>query len=303
MIHKKSIDRYNDKIVEVFRLISFIRDNPIINGSNGLNLQYGSDYDLFEVIHADEDESRFFNKVVKILQNMITKIENDDNTYFIDFKSNNLHWTINEIKTGIKTKDGKKYYLKDMFSNDEIIKIDVISYQNSIYTPFSNIFEFKFNTKSDEINDDIENNIRDDIKKYHADKKSMKMCKRIFSITKDKKLKEKLVMLFNSQCSMLYKINSDIKTMVELLDAGYHDKTIIKNIAHECQYLKEELSKINELKIDDIVFTRLNLMTTKRHWKTIRRALMMLYNKLDKVVNKATKKKMKLLKINIKRYL
>ena len=53
---KKPITAIDNNIIDVFHLISYHRDNPIIMGTNKLkNMRYPSDFDLFEEIHEGKN--------------------------------------------------------------------------------------------------------------------------------------------------------------------------------------------------------------------------------------------------------
>lgn len=97
----KPIESINKDIKNIFKLISYKQDNPIIMGSNRYSdVKYPSDFDLFEVIYTHQNKNTFIKFVHKMFKKIFDtvgapkrhKVRSGDNTqkeniYFIDFKA------------------------------------------------------------------------------------------------------------------------------------------------------------------------------------------------------------------------
>ena len=236
----------------MFHLISFTRDNPIVQGSSSYNLPNPSDYDLYEVIHVGNNLEEFIQHVVLRFQSMMRTIRRTKDTYFIDFKCSvshdktPLHWSLNDVLNGETHHGNHTYQLKDMFEHKSMIKVDVISFIDGLFVPFSNVFSFR---------------------------------------------------LFNSDCGIIYKVGSDIKTLIELLQAGHKSKKIIVKVQGELQQLKSNLANINQFKIPDRIYQKFNNCSSKTGAKSMINALQRLFTMTDRITQLNTLRMMRKLHI------
>ena len=66
MLQKKPSNRIPKRVQQVFNLISFRQDNPIIMGCAGFkNIKYPADYDLFETVYEGKQSLQQFKQRVK----------------------------------------------------------------------------------------------------------------------------------------------------------------------------------------------------------------------------------------------
>lgn len=305
MIRRKPKTAYNNNVKTIFNLISYNNNNPIVMGSNAFNLNdYGSDFDLFEVVYTNENAQAFEKEVIHKFKSMMEKIKQKPDVYFIDFKAGNtenglgMHWTLENVLKG-------KQFSK-IFEHKSIIKIDVVAYMNGLFTPFSNVFEFRYENgvglnQVKETVDNIES-LKADVDKYYKEKNYMKACKRMFTIAqvkKDKPLIQKLLKIFSSNCGKAYKIKSDIQTMIDMIEAKHFSKEIIKRMKDELQILKEKISNINEFYINKNIFNRFDKTSNKETVKKILSSMKLLRNLINTMAQEMTKELMRELKVNI----
>jgi hypothetical protein len=251
----KKRKRFSKDVNDVFKLITFKLSNTELMGSAGLLSQKNySDYDLFEVSYRKKDD---FEGVYKDFLKMINNIEKSDFVYFLDFKlgldNNNraLHWSLDEIKQGFKdiqyiTSLKRKYFI-DALRDKSLIKLDISAFINKTFIEFSNIYDIHYNKKS--FLPDVKNvilNIQLDMLDLLNEGQYMKYLKRLFVIAKikhDYDTLYKLTKLFNSSYGLLYKLASQMKTIMTMIDIGYKldDKykiaiqTINKQLDHKYQ--------------------------------------------------------------------
>ena len=301
-MEQKQLYEYNNETLKTFNLITFGKHEPEIKGSNSIRMLYGNDYDLFSVIKSNENETKLKNDIVKEFQRMGKKLkEHKQDIYFMYFMAGldddgkHKKWSLNDMITG-------------RFKNDlnDRIKIEIVSYNNK-FMPYSDVFEFyspKFKNV-DKITIDTIESLKPDIKKYYDEYNLMKVLKRLFIISqikKDDKLKEKLQNIFNSNTSYLYSIISELKTMSEVLE-NYGSKIDVERVKNRTQQLKEDMSKIDNVKIQKNIYMKFDFIQNKKTSKTIIKILNVLVNKLMKIVNNLLEKQIKRDKINFTEYI
>lgn len=256
---KKPLSAIDDNIMNVFHLISFHRDKPIILGSNQYkNLRYPSDYDLFEVIHEGPNKEKFITECIKIFQQIVHNIMNERDLYFIDFKTeskngNKIRWKPKNILNGhIKNKISLHDVIAD--ATNHLIKIDVIYYHNGLFIEFSNIFFITSGDKKKDIKDELQS-IADDAKELVSEGNYFKALKRLYSIAQIKKNKECIKLLFNifnSDIGKLSQIISYINSVVLVLER-YSDKETMERAHDSINHLKSMMI-LPELNLKNAVF-------------------------------------------------
>ena len=190
-----------------------------------------------------------------------------------------------------------------MFEHKSMIKVDVISFIDGLFVPFSNVFSFR-SGKNVNINEDTATtsvqDMKAEMKEYYKDKNYMKYCKRLFSLAKidhDQARINRLLDLFNSDCGIIYKVGSDIKTLIELLQAGHKSKKIIVKVQGELQQLKSNLANINQFKIPDRIYQKFNNCSSKTGAKSMINALQRLFTMTDRITQLNTLRMMRKLHI------
>jgi len=218
---------------------------------------YYSDIDIMNIIIPKknvEETIQYFITQVKI---MIKQIQNNKNIFFSDFKVGGFHWSVQQIF------DEKYEQLKlsEACKVKDVIKIDIIVPYDGRYMEMSTFFILK--SLNEYIN--VENNYFDlfperllkDIGKY-KDNYPFKAVKRVWSlarIKKDIKVAKQLENLIRSNVTLLARINSDIDTIVLIVEKNlpYNLEMILKEI----DSFKESISTILDINID---FEKIDLM-------------------------------------------
>lgn len=230
---------FNDKIKNVLFLCQY-KDNPIkLVGSSSIQSQkYFGDYDALTAINKNEN----YKNVYTEFENIISKINNDPDLYFIELK--------------IQTKNKKfKYYkddklnlkiIKDNFYDIEYLKIDLSMWYDYQFIDVSIIYQLFSDSLT---KDGLIDNLKDEIKDLQKDGKYYKILKRKFSIYKiqgDENKMSELTKIFNSDLGLQYKIASNIEAM-ELVYQHYKDKITIERIKINLDFLKINKNKFKDL--------------------------------------------------------
>jgi hypothetical protein len=133
----------------------------------------------------------------------------------------------------------------------------------------------------------------------------MKVLKRLFIISqvkKDRTLSDKLINIFQSDIGMVYKIKSDISTILKVLEL-YKDKKTLGRVAKTIDILKEKLTKQTRFNFNNNVFKTFDNVSTSRTAKTMIKNLSKIEKTLLNNVNNALIKDIKSNRISYKEYL
>ena len=203
---RKEFSQLSGFINDLIKQLQFKKYPVQLSGTASMESQYyASDYDLFTDIHKANIISSIFKEI-----NRIVKIDHP-NIYFMEFKIQFLNGQ------KIKFFDLPFTISKDMNRNEiEFLKIDWVIYENFQFTDVSIIYNLN---KTEQSNDEIIKLIKKDMTEFYNDGMIYKSLKRYFSICNllgDQKTMVKLSSLFNSKYGKMYKICSNLGTILSI---------------------------------------------------------------------------------------
>lgn len=291
---KKPITAIDNNIIDVFHLISYHRDNPIIMGSNKYkNMRYPSDFDLFEIIHEGKNKEEFIKECIHVFQQIIKNIEAEDDLYFIEFKTedknnNKIRWKPKHIKNGHMK---NKIVLYDVIADaiNQLIKIDIVYYHNGLFTEFSNIFNITKNGH-DLDKDELLNSITTDMETLAKEGNYFKALKRAFSIAQIQNDKEKLEYIYNvlnSDIGKLGQIKSYLASIVLVLER-YKDKETINRVYNSVELLKSMMI-LPQIPFNDAIFTKFDKITKQKSAAFIIMSTEKLINSINNILQEKAK--------------
>lgn len=200
-----------------------------------------------------------------------------------------LRWSPKEIKQGYKElSNGRREYFVDALKDKAIIKLDIAYYVYDQFIEFSNIYQIYYGNKT--FFPEIVDTLKDEMKELLREGKYFKYIKRLFSvarINRNEKLLEKLVKLLNSNFGLVYKVASQLNTMIDILDKGYKP---IDKIHQSLQYLKQQLSYVYEFNLPKDIFEQFDRMSKIKSVKSLSTKLSKMTDLLMKKVNQETSK-------------
>ena len=144
-ITKKRPYEYSDVTKEVVKLISYPRCIPDVVGSASMKFEYSNDVDLFSIVNVHSNFETQKVDVWKSFCEMFREFKTNKNLYFIelmagvDKEGKALKWEVDEV---IDNRKGE-YRFTDILNQQSVIKIEIVYYFNGVFTPYSNVFEFK----------------------------------------------------------------------------------------------------------------------------------------------------------------
>jgi hypothetical protein len=237
-LSKKRITSFANSVQSVFNLLSISRKYKVV-GSAALNeIKYSADYDLNEFFKEDiSDKGEILNRLYKVFRDKFKVAAADPNIYITDFKCGEdsdgepLRWSYADMMRGTKTlENGRTVSFQECLLMKASLKLDMVVVIDDRFVEFSDNYFLKLGEESNYFPHDISqdhvlNGLKHD---YYFNIQSsgnlMKALKRLFSYLrlenegKNEAKLDKLVEFFNSETGMLYKINSEIKTIITIID-------------------------------------------------------------------------------------
>lgn len=175
-----------------------------------------------------------------------------------------LRWTPKEILKGFKILSGDRiFHLSKAIQQPTMTKIDMWYLLNDRWIEITNVFVFFIKNRNGQeellnfANDipNLDKALKKEIEKYAFHKKyfkPFKMVKRIWSLSRMKHydtIIKNLTPLLQSDLGRLSQINSDIETMISMLETL--KKPPLVSIRHEIDYLRYRLGNIYEIDWDE----------------------------------------------------
>jgi len=256
---------YNKNIEKIGKMISIESKVNIVGSASIKRSLYYSDYDLFEQVN-DKSESMIYAHFL----GLFNKIHVMDNIVISDFKLGDLRWTIYDIVKGVN--NGVSF--NDALKKKSIIKIDIISLINGKFYEISEVYKICLDGKCN-IDYNLDDVIEDITTEYTEKVKSgnyMKALKKMYSIIKLKNDKDPslniLLEYFNSPIGLLYRNNSELQTMLIVLENAKFDLDEIKN---SLEIIKEQISAFPvPVELDKIIKLKTKKAMRKPLMKQIR---------------------------------
>lgn len=303
-LSSKRIASFSDSVQTVFNLLSISRKYTVV-GSAALNeIKYSADYDLNEFFKEEiSDKGEILDRLYKIFRDKFKVAASDPDIYITDFKcgedSNGepLRWDYADILRGTKTlENGRKVSFQECLLMKATLKLDMVVVIDGRFVEFSDNYFLKLgNSEANYFPHDIEkgmilNGLAHD---YYFNIQSsgnlMKALKRLFSYLrlenegKNESKLDKLIEFFNSDAGLLYKINSEIKTIISIIDTTF--RVVPRNQVREnLSLILPELRGTETAKVK----ARLSAAMSAKTKTQIRQHLADASKDLEKIINEST---------------
>lgn len=239
LFEKKRLDEFSKKVRDVFNLLTISRSYNVIGSASLKKIKYNADYDLNELFEESGllNKQNLLDKITALFQKKFLEAEKDPNYYIVDFKcgmdedGEPLRWDKNDIANGFKIeKSGRKIKFQECILMKTTMKLDVIALIDGVFTEFSDNYLIKLGDDANFFPHDLQrdhllNSIKHSYDEYfYASQNYMKALKRCFAYFlldgKDKHLGKLKALLefFNSSAGLLYKLGSEIDTILLLME-------------------------------------------------------------------------------------
>jgi hypothetical protein len=298
-LEEQKLNNYPKELQDYFHKMSITSDFDIIGSAHYKNFAYTNDYDLNENFKT-ENNPKVLNNLYKLFLNKFTEAEKDPNQLITDFKCGELNgesvrWNYDNMKKGYQIIKNKKITFQECLLMDSTIKLDEVVFINGLATEITNNYfikignlgNYKQNTK-----DDIIKMLEESYDECLSSKKYFKALKRKFSIYQIKhpnQIHKKLLLLLNSNDGRLYKVISDLKLIILLLELKGKKPTKMQ-IINNLQQIKFFASKITKFKLD-FLSTEIDKICDLKNKNKMIHQLEILADKLNSMLNKDVKDK------------
>ena len=305
-LQKKPLESFQKDIQDTFRLLSYPNSKVEIMGTSRASFKYASDIDMFDVIYVHDDLKTFSKDISQFFKKMIRSINKDKDLYFVDFIATTdednqpKHWTRNEILKGDLSK---------IMTHKNVIKIDIAQYIDNRFVALSNWYEIRYpngvGINAEKETRDTPQSLKQDMKKFYYEKQNyLKVLKRLFIIAqkdKNKKLLDKLIRIFESDLGKLYKLKSELDTMISVLE-NYNNKTTIERVKQSLQSIKQD-SSATGFQFPPTYYNKFDKLQTYKSPRSLIPRLDALKKYLLEKVNKLTMKQIKSQRIGLSKYI
>nr|WPF46693.1 MAG: hypothetical protein [Lake Baikal virophage 9] len=250
----KTKDDFNERLQDVFKLMSIQGKYNIVGSSTLKGILYASDIDLNEKTKVSKKHP--FEYVYDTFVDKFKKAKSNPNMYITDFKAGvdekgePIKWTYDTLL------ENKDLFIKCLHTKS-MIKLDIIFLLNGVYVDITEVYFLQignFKTYDDKELDSksILNELKKSYDECIKEKMYFKALKRLNSImnmehNNNKKKTTKITAFFNSQSGLLYKCYSDLQILLTLINNNFR-KPPIQSIKDNLQIIKQMLSIQTETK-------------------------------------------------------
>jgi hypothetical protein len=247
----KSKQDFNDKLQDMFNMLSINGKYNIVGSANLKGILYASDIDLNE--KAKISGKHPFEKVYDIFVNKFKVAKSNPNIYITDFKAGlndkneSIKWSYNHILK-------EKQLFIQSIQKKSMIKLDIVFLLNGIFIEITEVYFLQvgnFKTYDDQVGTkQILNDLKTSYDECIRDKLYFKALKRLSSMWNiQHKNTNSLTSFFNSESGILYKAYSDLHILLTVIQNQFR-KPKIDGIKNNLQIIKQNLSVQSETKLN-----------------------------------------------------
>jgi hypothetical protein len=268
----KRITEFSKKVQDVFNLLSVSRKYKIVGSGALQDIKYSADYDLNELFKDEiSDKKSLLDELYTVFRNKFIKAKLDPNLYITDFKCGEdsdgepLRWSYEDmIRSYKRMANGRIIHFKDCLLMKAVMKLDIIAYIDGYFVEFSDNYFLKLGNDANFFPHDIsQDHILNSLKHDYAFQiqsagNVFKALKRAFSYYrlqgegKNADKLESLTDFFNSETGLMYKLRSNLDTILTLLDQDFKKpkmEQIRTNLKRIIEMLKGQQEARNLLEI------------------------------------------------------
>jgi len=290
-MHKQ--EDYMNPLLQVFDKLSIETKYKVLGSASLRSTLYINDYDLHDYFKSNSSNAlnritQHFKKLFKDTYDSRTKWITDMkcgiDPYGTTEEERKLRWDRHDISRSYKIlKNGSKKYFKDCILDPTIMKIDYVVLLNGQFIEISENYNITIKGKSNEIDNDFEEEMKEEIKKYRREGNLFKAYKREYSLLryqdKNQKKQTKLIQLFNSEAGYINKIINNLKLVLLMTEQTFRP-VLSKDIIMNLQIIKQQLSFTFEIKIKN--FSReIDKICEQESWSSLNAIINYLQKKLN----------------------
>ena len=301
-LEQKNINDFNEKIVNVFNLLTLAGEYRIIGSASLKKIKYSSDYDLDELFEKKKDSKNLLHHIYMLFLEKFKEAKQDENKFITDFKcgmdtnGEPLRWDFNDMKKGYKIlDDGRKMTFDECLLIKATIKMDMIVLIDGVFTEFSENYYLKLGNDGNFFPHDISkehilNQLLYSYDEYmNVDENYLKGLKRIFAyklLENEKhnyKDLKKMIIFFNSNIGIGNKARADLDILLLILEQQFR-KPKMDDIKNNLKIIENNIQPLNLKMLNNAL-----IKTCKIQQKTaLIKSIENIRNKIYNIVNKKT---------------
>ncbi len=295
LFEKRTIKSFSKVIQQTANLLTISGNYRLIGSASYKNIKYWSDIDLNEKFINAKNTPDLLNEIYSMFLHKYNIAINDPTIFIVDLKlgmnkdGEEIHWDYNDVKKG--TKDGLTF--QECILMKTTFKLDVIKIIDNVFIEFSDNYFIKLGNDANYFPSDfsktaLKNGILHAFEEYYyAVGNKFKGLKRAFSFyklvnpQKNKAVLESLFKFFNSSTGLLYKLNSELNTLILILSNNFKEV--------EINLVKKNLEIINkELTIPKLKNSIQKIINNKITREKMAKMIQEISDKLLDIINKKT---------------
>jgi len=235
MLTEKTAKDYSSGDKKVFALLSLHGTQRVVGSGSLKEIDYAADLDLMEYVSFSRD-AEVYECVLDVFREKYRNAHATRTVWITDFKCGVLpggkpiRWTRQTINAGHVFIEDRKILFVDCLQQKSIIKMDVISLVDGLFTEFSEMYfinfgDFKTYDPETTKKENIETNLLLDVQAYEAKGNYYKALKRLFAYLRisesNPTLMNSLLNFFNSKVGELSSYASDLELVDTMMDQTF----------------------------------------------------------------------------------
>jgi len=273
---EKTAKDYSQGEKKVFALLSLHGTQRVVGSGALKEIDYAADLDLMEYVEFGRS-LEVYECVLDVFREKYRNAHASKTTWITDFKCGVLpggkpiRWTRQSINAGHVFIEDKKVMFVDCLQQKSIIKMDVISLVDGLFTEFSEMYfinfgDFKTYNPVTTKKENIETNLLLDVQSYQNKGNYYKALKRLFAYLRisetNPKLMNSLLNFFNSKVGELASYKSDLELVTIMLEQTFRPVKE-KDILHNLKYIEKNINPLFKDLVSGILASGSILQRTK----------------------------------------
>jgi len=258
-MERKQID-YNNSLTKVINLMSITRKYKVVGSANLRTSEFIQDYDVDEMFKTKGNEAKILDSLTARFKDIFKISYKNPELFITDFKAGTdpsysedddrfkLRWNKEDMKKGYKILgNGEKKFFRDCLMDKSRLKLDMIYLLNGEFIEISEMYRLNINGRKNYDDANIEQELKNEIKKYKKQGKYFKVLKRKFSLAKWKGIiKKDYIDIFNGQAGLLNNLINQLKIIQNICLQTFR-KPKLDDVRANLQSIKFKLSSVYEI--------------------------------------------------------
>jgi hypothetical protein len=256
-MEEKTAADYNKEEKKVFALLSLHGSQRVVGSGALKDINYAADLDLMEYVSFSRD-AEVYECVLDVFREKYRNAHATRTVWITDFKCGVLpggqpiRWTRQTINAGHTFIEDRKVMFVDCLQQKSIIKMDIISLVDGLFTEFSEMYfinfgDFKTYDPEATKKENIETNLLLDVQSYEEKGNYFKALKRLFAYLriseKDPTLMNSLINFFNSKVGELASYKSDLELVDMMMEQTFRPVEA-EDIVHNLEYIEKNINPL-----------------------------------------------------------